>query len=277
MKIDAHQHFWKYNEKEYSWISEDMSALKQDFLPEDLKELLNTLSFNGSVVVQARQSLEETSWLLRLAEQFDFIKGVVGWVDLYSPNVIEQLKEFTNSPYFKGVRHVIHDEANEQFMLREDFQRGIASLQEFNLTYDLLLFPNHIPYAIELVKKFPNQLFVLDHIAKPDIKNRIFSSWTENLTGLAEYENVYVKVSGLVTEADWKNWRKEDFKEYLDVVFNAFGPERIMIGSDWPVCTVSNNYFKVMEIVLDYVDQYVIEYESLILGENCARFYSISS
>jgi len=275
MKIDAHQHFWLYNEKEFDWIDDDMSELKRDFLPEDLKARLTSIHFDGSIVVQARQSLEETKWLLELAQKFDFIKGVVGWVDLCSPDITKQLKQFANNPFLKGVRHVIHDEADDQFMLREEFQRGISVLKDFNLTYDLLLFPKHIPYALQLIEKFPEQLFVLDHIGKPDIKNKEISFWKENLTKLAEYKNVYVKVSGMVTEADWKNWRKEDFKAYLDIVFHAFGPERVMIGSDWPVCTVSDSYEAVMEIVLDYVKQFASGYESQILGENCSRFYSL--
>jgi L-fuconolactonase len=240
-----------------------------------LKVLLNSIHFDGSIVVQARQSLDETRWLLELAKKYDFIKGVVGWVDLCSPDVTKQLKQFANNPFLKGVRHVIHDEADDQFMLSEEFQRGISVLNDFNLTYDLLLFPKHIPYALQLIEKFPEQLFVLDHIGKPDIKNKEISFWKENLTKLAEYRNVYVKVSGMVTEADWKNWRKEDFKAYLDIVFNAFGPERVMIGSDWPVCTVSESYESVMGIVLDYVKQFASGYESQILGENCSRFYSI--
>lgn len=275
MKIDAHQHFWLYNEKEFAWINDDMSELKRDFSPEDLKVLLKSIHFDGSIVVQARQSLDETRWLLELAQKYDFIKGVVGWVDLCSPDVTKQLKQFANNPFLKGVRHVIHDEADDQFMLSEEFQRGISVLNDFNLTYDLLLFPKHIPYALQLIEKFPEQLFVLDHIGKPDIKNKEISFWKENLTKLAEYKNVYVKVSGMVTEADWKNWRKEDFKVYLDIVFNAFGPERVMIGSDWPVCTVSESYESVMGIVLDYVKQFASGYESQILGENCSRFYSI--
>ena len=275
MKIDAHQHFWLYNEKEFGWINDEMSELKRDFLPEDLKMLLKSVHFDGSIVVQARQSLDETRWLLELAQKYDFIKGVVGWVDLCSPDVTKQLKQFANNSFLKGFRHVIHDEADDQFMLREEFQRGISVLNDFKLTYDLLLFPKHIPYALQLIEKFPEQLFVLDHIGKPDIKNKEISFWEENLTKLAKYKNVYVKVSGMATQTDWKNWRKEDFKAYLDIVFNAFGPERIMIGSDWPVCTVSESYESVMGIVLDYVKQFASGYESQILGENCSRFYSI--
>ncbi|WP_226527201.1 amidohydrolase family protein [Metabacillus niabensis] len=275
MKIDAHHHFWRYNDKEFGWIDDDMSELKRDFLPEDLKTRLTSIHFDGTIVVQARQSLEETKWLLELAQKFDFIKGVVGWVDLCSPDVTKQLNQFANNSYLRGIRHVIHDEADDQFMLSEEFQRGISVLKDFSLTYDLLLFPKHIPYALQLVEKFPEQLFVLDHIGKPDIKNKEISFWKENLTKLAEYKNVYVKVSGMVTEADWKNWRKEDFKVYLDRVFHAFGPERVMIGSDWPVCTVSESYEAVMGIVLDYVKQYASDYENQILGENCSRFYSL--
>ncbi|WP_121612404.1 amidohydrolase family protein [Mesobacillus foraminis] len=277
MKLDAHQHFWVYNKSEYGWISEEMSELRRDYLPEDLNIVLKSIDFDGAVVVQARQHLDETQWLLELAKEYDFIKGVVGWVDLCSPNVIEQLKLFGDNPYLKGIRHVVHDEPDARFMLREDFQRGISALHDFGLTYDLLIYPRHLPCAIDLVKKFPEQPFVLDHIGKPDIKNKKFSPWKDDLLRLAAHDHVYVKLSGMVTEASWENWRKEDFKDYLDIVFQAFGPNRIMVGSDWPVCTVSNRYETVMGIVLDYVDSFAPEYKDQIFGENCARFYHISS
>jgi len=275
MKIDAHHHFWAYNEQEFPWINQQMSELQRDFFPKELDGLLKTQGFDGSVVVQARQSMEETRWLLEQAEKYDYIKGVVGWVDLCSQDVTEQLNQFTKSPFLKGIRHVIHDEPDDLFMLREDFQRGVSLLSDYGLTYDLLLFPKHIPYALELVKKFPNQQFVLDHIGKPDIKNKILSPWQEDLKELAAHKNVYVKLSGMVTEADWRNWTKEDFKPYLDVVFQAFDPTRMMIGSDWPVCTVSDSYQSVLGIVIDYVEQFAPRYKDPILGENCARFYSL--
>ncbi len=275
MRIDAHQHFWNYNDKEYGWISDEMSNLRQSFSPEDLTPLLTSIDFDGTIAVQARQNLEETEFLLKLASDNDIIKGVVGWVDLCSESVDKQLERYTKNPYLKGIRHIIHDEPDDQFMLREDFQKGLKTLGDFGLTYDLLLFPKHLPYAVELVKNFPEQAFVLDHIGKPDIKNSTLSPWKEDIQQLASYKNVYCKVSGMVTEADWSMWKECDFTEYLDIVFKAFGSERVMIGSDWPVCTVSHNYQAVMEIVLHYLENHRPEDKANVLGETCRRFYRL--
>jgi L-fuconolactonase len=246
-----------------------MQPLKQDFLPHDLKPLLDSIQFDGCIAVQARQSLEETRWLLELAEQYSFIKGVVGWVDLRSDRLTEQLQRFAQHPKLAGVRHVVHDEPDDHFMLRPDFRRGIAQLLDFNLTYDLLLFPKHLKPACQLVKEFPQQAFVLDHIAKPKMAERLLSPWKEDLYELAAFPNVYCKLSGMVTETNWKQWQPVDFHPYLDVVLKAFGPDRLMIGSDWPVCTLSGDYKSVMNIVTNYLP------EEAILGDNCARFYQI--
>ncbi|MRH41064.1 amidohydrolase family protein [Aquibacillus halophilus] len=275
MKIDSHHHFWNYNEKEFGWIGDDQHVLKQDFLPDDLEPILKSNKFDGSVVVQARQSLAETDWLLQLAERSSFIKGVVGWVDLCSPTVDKQLRHFSSNNLFKGVRHVVHDELDDQFMLRKDFQRGIASLKDYGLTYDLLLFPKHIPFAVELVEAFPKQLFVIDHLAKPDIKNQLQSPWKRDIKRIAAHPNVYCKLSGMVTEANLKFWVQEDFTPYLDVVYQAFGPDRLMIGSDWPVCTLSKEYQVVMGIVEQFIQSLPSAEQERILGGNCAKFYGI--
>jgi L-fuconolactonase len=275
MRLDAHQHFWRYNPQEYTWMSDEMPALKQDYLPDDLQPLLQAIGFDGSVVVQARQNLAETDWLLELADQHDFIKGVVGWVDLRSPEIRRQLERYAPHPRFRGVRHVVHDEPDDEFMLRPDFQRGIAALKEFNLTYDLLLFPRHLPVAVKLVERFPEQPFVVDHIAKPEIKHQRLSPWKEDIQTLARYERVMCKLSGMVTETHWGQWQPEDFRPYLDVVVNAFGPQRVMIGSDWPVCTLSGRYQQVMDIVLTYAQQFPDDVQAGMLGDNCARFYGI--
>ena len=272
MRLDSHQHFWRYSPTEHTWMTDQMQALKQDFLPQDLKPLLDAIQFNGCIAVQARQNLEETRWLLELAEQYSFIKGVVGWVDLRSDRLTEQLQRFAQHPKLAGVRHVVHDEPDDNFMLRPDFRHGIAQLLDFNLTYDLLLFPKHLKVAVELVKEFPQQPFVLDHVAKPRIAERLLSPWKEDLRQLATFPNVFCKLSGMVTETNWKQWRPVDFHPYLDVVFEAFGPTRLMIGSDWPVCTLSAEYAPMMKIVMDYVPK---ESQSAILGDNCARFYQI--
>ena len=250
MHIDAHQHFWQYNPVEYDWITQEKGVLKRDYVPDDLKPLLDSIGFNGTIAVQARQNLQETEWLLELSEQYDFIKGVVGWVDLRSPEIRDQLEKYYKHPKLKGVRHVVHDEPDDNFMLLPEFQNGIAQLQDFNLTYDLLLFYRHLPVAVKLVKKFPKQAFVVDHISKPVIKDRMIAPWKEDIEELAKYDNVLCKVSGMVTETHWDQWEPEDFKPYMDIVFEAFGPERLMIGSDWPVCTLCGDYQSVMNIVI---------------------------
>jgi L-fuconolactonase len=253
-------------------MTDQMQALKQDFLPGDLKPLLDAIQFDGCIAVQARQTLEETRWLLELAEQYPFIKGVVGWVDLRSDRLIEQLQRFAQHPKLVGVRHVVHDEPDDNFLRLPEFRRGIAQLLDFNLTYDLLLFPKHLKVASQLVKEFPQQPFVLDHLAKPKIAEQLFSPWKEDLHQLATFPNVFCKLSGMVTETNWKRWRPADFHPYLDVVFEAFGPTRLMIGSDWPVCTLSAEYAPMMKIVMDYLPK---ELQNAILGDNCARFYQI--
>lgn len=275
MRIDAHQHFWRYHPEQHVWMTEEMEILKHDFLPEELKPLLQSIGFDGSVVVQARQMLEETDFLLELSEQHDLIKGVVGWVDLCAPEVREQLERYKGREKLKGVRHVVHDEPDDEFMLRQDFQRGIGELADFGLTYDLLLFPRHLPVAVRLVEKFPEQRFVLDHIAKPDIANGALTPWEDDLRSLAASGDVYCKLSGMVTEARWRHWSPDDFRRYLDIVLDAFGAGRLMIGSDWPVCTLSGDYATVMGIVTKYTEQLDLESREGILGGNCARFYGI--
>lgn len=275
MRLDAHQHFWKYSPAEYGWINDKMAALKRDFLPQDLKSLLAAEGFEGSIAVQARQELEETRWLLELADENDIIKGVVGWVDLCSSDLAAQLERFASDPKFVGVRHVVQDEPDDEFMLRPEFRSGIALLREHELAYDLLLYPRHLPVAVKLVREFPEQRFVLDHIAKPSIAEGRIEPWDRGIRELAQCENVWCKVSGMVTEARWNVWRAEDFRPYLDVVFEAFGPERLMIGSDWPVCTLSASYGATMGIIADYMRQLRAEEQNGILGGNCARFYRI--
>jgi len=277
MRIDSHQHFWKYNPAHQVWMTDLMAVLRRDYLPDELKPLLSASGFEGAIAVQARQMVEETEWLLQLAGQHDFIKGVVGWVDLCSANLRGQLEGYARHRKLVGVRHVVHDEPDDQFMLRPEFRRGIALLPEFNLTYDLLLFPRHLPVAVELVRAFPEQPFVLDHIAKPAIRDGQVSPWKEDLKTLARFDNVTCKLSGMVTEAKWKQWRPEDFQRYLDIVIAAFGPDRLMIGSDWPVCTLSGEYAAVMGIVIDYAQQFPAAVREGILGGNCAKFYRLDT
>jgi L-fuconolactonase len=276
-RIDSHQHFWQYNPAEHIWMTDAMQALKQDFMPRDLCPLLNQIGFDECIAVQARQSIEETNWLLRLADENDFIKGVVGWVDLRSPNIYDVLSGYANMKKLVGVRHVVHDEAEDDFMLQPAFQNGIAALKEYNLSYDLLLFPKHIPVAVKLVEKFPEQSFVVDHIAKPFISKREFSTWKDDLEELAKHSNVFCKLSGMVTEAKWNDWKESDFKQYLDIVTESFGTKRLMIGSDWPVCTLSGNYSSTMSVVINYANQFSTEIIDAILGGNCLNFYKLNS
>src|SRR6266446_5053686 len=235
MHIDAHQHFWMYDRREYRWIDDSMAALRRDFLPADLKPELQRSGFQGCVAVQARQTLDETPWLLELAERAPFILGVVGWVDLRSPRLRFELKSFAGNSKLVGVRHVVQSEPDERFLLQPDFLRGIATLEEFDLAYDILIYPRHLPAAAEFVARFPRQRFVLDHLAKPPIKSRAVDSWALGIRELASFPNLFCKVSGLVTEADWQAWKPEDLRPCLDVAFECFGPSRLVIGSDWPV------------------------------------------
>jgi len=275
MRIDAHQHFWRYNPAHQVWMTDEMAVLRRDHLPEELLPLLHAVGFDGCIAVQARQMIEETEWLLQLADAHPFIKGVVGWVDLRSHGLRAQLERFAPHPAFVGVRHVVHDEPDDTFMLLPEFRRGIAQLRAFDLAYDLLLYPRHLPVAMKLAREFPDQRFVLDHIAKPAIREGLISPWREDLERLAECPNVTCKLSGLVTEAQWGRWRPEDFQRYLDIVVAAFGPDRLMIGSDWPVCTLSGDYVGTMRVVMDYVQRFPPATQEAMLGGTCARFYDI--
>ena len=276
MKIDSHQHYWHFNTADYGWMGDNMSVIKRDFLPTDLLPELKSIGFDGSVAVQARQSLEETNWLLQLADEHPHIKGVVGWVDLQSEQAEAQIAAFAKHPKAVGVRHVIHDEEDIDFILRPAFIRGIKLLEKYNLTYDILIFPKHLTNTIEFVKQFSEQqIFVVDHIAKPLIKDDIVSPWKEDIAALATFPNVYCKVSGMVTEADWNTWKPENIQPYLDIVFEAFGPERILIGSDWPVCLVAGKYSEVMQVVIDYISTFTEKEQALILSGNAAKAYGI--
>jgi L-fuconolactonase len=258
-------------------MSDEMSRLKRDFLPEDLQPLLLSTGFDGCIAVQARQTLEETRWLLELAGKHAFIKGVVGWVDLCSADLPRQLETFTAHPKFVGVRHMVQDEPDDEFIVRAEFVNGISQLRRFDLTYDLLIHPKHLRAAAKLADKFPEQLFVLDHMAKPRIAEGLLSPWREDLRELARSRNVFCKLSGMVTEAKWNAWKLSDFTSYFDSVVEAFGPERLMAGSDWPVCLLSGDYKSTMQIVIDYLQQFSPAVQSGVLGVNCERFYSTDS
>ncbi len=277
MRIDSHHHLWIYNNAEYGWIDESMNILKRDYLPGDLLSDLSNEGFDGSVVVQARQTIEETKWLMKLADENPKILGVVGWVDLCAPDIENQLEELTQNKKLVGVRHVIHDEADDRFILREDFRNGISLLRKYNLTYDLLLFPKHLKFASPLVAEFPDQPFVIDHICKPLIREGILEPWRTDIKQLARYPNVCCKLSGMVTEADTDLWTPQTFEPYLDVISEAFGPERLMIGSDWPVSLLGGSYSSVIGIVKNYIKQFDLTTQEKILGENCFKFYNLKT
>jgi L-fuconolactonase len=274
MKLDSHQHFWRYDEAQYPWIPKG-SPLHRDWLPTDLQPLLTQARLDGSIAVQARQNLEENRFLLELADRHPLVKGVVGWVDLQSERVEEQLAQFAPHPKFVGVRHVVQDEPDDNFMLRPAFLRGIGKLRQFELTYDILVYPRQLPAAIELVRRFPEQPFVLDHIAKPHIKDGALSPWREQMRELAKAPNLLCKVSGMVTEANWSYWQPTDFKPYLDVVFEVFGPDRLMYGSDWPVCLLAGSYVRVHQLASDYIRQLSTAEQEKIMGQNAATFYGV--
>ena len=275
MRIDAHHHVWSYSAAEYPWIGKGMERLAHDHLPKDLALLTAAEGIDGTVAVQARQSLEESRWLLELAAANPLIRGVVGWVDLRSTHVVDQLREFAKRPKFVGVRHVVQDEPDPRFLLGESFLHGIGKLATFGLTYDLLLYPHQLPAAAELVGRFPEQPFVLDHLAKPRIKAGELDPWRQDLKALAAHGNVFCKLSGLVTEAAWQGWKRADFTPYLEVALEAFSPERLMFGSDWPVCTLAAEYADVVGIVTDFLASLAEAERESILGGNAIRFYSL--
>lgn len=275
MRIDAHQHFWIYDPHEYSWIDESMESLRRDFLPDDLKPELDRKSIRSCVAVQARQSLE-TKWLLNLAERFPFIAGVVGWVNLQSSDMHSQLKALATNAKLVGIRHIVQSEPDDRFLMRPHFLRGIAALEEFNLAYDILIYPKHLPVAAEFVRHFPRHRFVLDHMAKPPIKSGEIQPWADGIRRLAEFPNVSCKLSGLVTEADWQHWKPEDIVPYLDVAFEAFGPERLMAGSDWPVCLVAASYEQTFDLVENYLIQHGSAIRDAVLGGNAQCFWRLA-
>lgn len=275
MKIDSHQHFWNYHPVKESWINDDMKMLQQDFLPSDLYPLLRQNNVDGCIAVQADQSEDETRFLLELASKNDWIKGVVGWIDLRAENLEDRLQYFSKYKKLKGFRHIAEAEPEDDFLLKDDFSNGISKLAKYNFTYDLLVRPQHLKYAVELVKRFPNQFFVIDHLAKPDFKGADFSLWEKGIRQIAASSNVYCKVSGLATQADWKNWKQSDFTFCLDVVTEAFGIDRLMFGSDWPVSLLAATYEQSCEILTNYFSKFSHEKQDGFWAGNAIKFYDL--
>tara|TARA_B100000809_G_C15137288_1_gene531245 strand:+ start:1096 stop:1923 length:828 start_codon:yes stop_codon:yes gene_type:complete len=275
MIIDSHQHFWHYEPKKHDWIDDSMSVIRKDFTPDDLKLVYQENNIDGCVAVQADQTLIETDFLVNLASDNDFIKGVVGWVDIRSSSIEEVLASYSETEKLKGFRHVVQGEADYNFLLRPNFIRGIAHLEQYNFTYDILVFPHQLGSVLEFVKKFPNQKFVIDHIAKPYIKDGYFDGWATMMTEIGKHENVSCKLSGMITEADFKTWTPNQMHPYMDVVLKAFGTKRIMFGSDWPVCLIAGNYKKVKELTTNFIAKLSTQEQSAMMGSNATEFYNL--
>ena len=275
MIIDSHQHFWKYDSVRDSWIDDTMKIIQRDFLPSDLDPILKTNNVDGCIAIQADQSEKETEFLLDLAKNNKFIKGIVGWVNLRDNEAENRLEHYSQNTLFKGVRHILQAEKDD-FMLDQAFLNGINKLAPLNLTYDLLIYQHQLKNCATLVSKFPNQKFILNHLAKPSIKSGEIESWKAEIKTLATFPNVYCKLSGLTTEADWHNWKTEDFTPYIDLVFEEFGAHRIMYGSDWPVCLLSGNYSKTKEIVTTYIKKLSSLEQQQVMGLNALHFYGIA-
>ena len=272
--IDAHQHFWKYDPIAYDWIDGEMGLLKRDFLPKDLKPLLDAGGISGCIAVQARQSLEETAFLLDLAEEHDFILGVVGWVDLQADDLEKQLDTLRSFHRLKGIRHIVQAEPDPEFLLREPFLRGVKALAKAGLVYDILVYERQLPSVVRFLERCPDQPMVLDHLGKPIIEGGPSRVWKEHIRAIAEHPQVYCKVSGLVTEADWGKWSPADFYPFLETVAEAFGPERLMVGSDWPVCLLAaRDYAQVMELVHGFFKDWPEEAKNALYGGTAAKCY----
>lgn len=276
-KIDAHQHFWNYDPVRDAWITEDMAVLRKDYLPAQLAPLLRHNGFSGCVAVQAGQSDAETNFLLQCAAEHAFILGVVGWIDLQSEKLEEQLESYSGQQKLKGFRHILQGEKQRDLMLQPAFQKGVRILEEEGYTYDLLVFPDQLRFARELAIRFPRQRLILDHLGKPSIRTGAIEAWKKDIEALAQCENVWCKISGMVTEADLRHWKKEDFRPCLDAVVSAFGTRRLVYGSDWPVCLLAASYEAVLHLVEDYFSAFSPDEQSDIFGRNADQFYNLKT
>ncbi len=277
MRIDSHQHFWKYDPEKHAWIDDSMAAIRKDFLPSDLKLVYEENGIDGCVAVQADQTLKETDFLLKLAKDNDFIKGVVGWVDLQDEGVDEVLDKYHQHNEIRGWRHIVQGEKDHNFLLRSNFLRGVSYLEKYGYVYDILIFPHQLLAAVEFVTYFPHQKFIIDHLAKPYIKDGFYEGWASLMKEIAKRENVYCKLSGMITEAEYRMWSPEQIQPYMDLVLEAFGTKRTMFGSDWPVCLVAGDFAKVKGLVTDYIAHLSNEEQVAIMGGNAMEFYNLNA
>ena len=274
MRIDAHQHFWHYDPVQYGWIDGSMQVLRRDFMPADLRPEASSAGIDRTIAVQTRQDLEETRWLLQLASSHAIIAGVVGWVDLQCADVDVQLQELTADPRLVGIRHILQAES-PGFMSSSGFRRGLARVERYGLTYDILVYSRQLPEVLELVAAFPNQRFVLDHLGKPDIKGGGFAAWRRNFTALGGFPHVWCKLSGLVTEADWRSWTAAQLRPYIDTALECFGADRLMIGSDWPVCTLASSYGRTLQTLEDALAGCSAAERASVLGGTAQRLWRL--
>jgi L-fuconolactonase len=275
MKIDAHQHFWKYDQVKHAWITDEMKLIRRDFPPNDLFPLLQELKIDGTVAVQADETWRETEYLLDLADQYSWIKAVVGWVNVAGKDLEEYLDHASSLPKLKGFREILQAQSPE-YILRPEFVKGIQKLGKLDFTYDILILPEHLDASLQLVSKCPDQLFVIDHLAKPNIKTGEWKEWRKKMALLAERELVYCKLSGMITEADLKKWNYEDILPYMEIALDLFGPQKLMFGSDWPVCLVAGEYERVWETVNQFTDALSAGEKERIFGGTAQEFYRIS-
>ena len=276
--IDAHQHYWQLSQPfDYSWLdAPELAAIRRDYLPSDLEPLIQSVGVDRTIFVQTQHNVAESRWVLGMAEQNDFIAGVVGWVDLASEHCEEQLLEFKDHPKFVGIRHVTQDEPDDDFIIRDDVIRGLKVLQQHNVPFDLLFYVKHLHHAATLAEQLPDLPMVIDHLAKPQIKDHRTDNWIDNFKNASQYPNIYCKLSGMITEADWKNWKPEDLRPYVETAIEAFGPERCMFGSDWPVCELAGTYEQVYNALVDVVGPIGDSERERIFGGTAAEFYRLN-
>lgn len=273
--IDTHVHFWKYNKIKDAWITDEMKLLQRDFLPQDLQPVLYENNVNGVIAVQADQSENENGFLIELSKKNSFIKGIVGWVNLQNENIENKLLYYSKFPVIKGFRHIVQAEQNG-FLENKNFLNGIGILKRFNFTYDILIYENQLEETVEFVNKFAGQKFIIDHCAKPEIKNKSILKWESGIKEISKNKNIYCKLSGLTTEANWNSWQEPDFHPYLDVIFENFGTDRLVFGSDWPVVLISGGYSKWKNLLENYMSDFSKEDKEKVFTKNAIEFYNLN-